>query len=114
MEKETENLFSYGTLQREEVQLSTFGRRLECFPDILVGYILTSIQIEDQSFVALSGTAIHRNLHFTGSASDHVGGAVLQVTRNELEQADAYEPANYKRVLVRLKSGIDAWVYISE
>ena len=112
-EKETEQLFAYGTLQTEAVQLATFGRRLEGKPDILVGYSLTMIQIEDQTFVALSGAASHRNLQFTGSASDGVEGTVFAVTRKELEQADAYEPAEYKRVPVQLRSGTNAWIYVS-
>ena len=112
-EKEIENLFSYGTLQTEAVQLATFGRRLEGKPDALVGYSLTMIQIEDQDFVATSGTAHHRNLQFTGRASDFVDGTVFKLTKQELEQADAYEPAEYKRVLVQLRSGMNAWVYVS-
>ena len=64
---ETERLFSYGTLQTESVQLSTFGRRLDGGPDALVGYCLRMIKIEDQDFVAESGTEYHRNLEFTGS-----------------------------------------------
>jgi len=112
-EKETESLFSYGTLQTEAVQLATFGRRLEGKPDILVGYSLTMIQVEDQNFVALSDASLHRNLQFTGIASDLVEGTVFTVTKKELEQADAYEPADYKRVLVQLKSGMNAWVYLN-
>src|SRR5262245_10871752 len=112
-EKETENLFSYGTLQTEAVQLATFGRRLEGEPDVLIGYSLTMVRIEDQNFAALSGTAYHRNIQFTGVASDIVEGAVFTVTRKELEHADAYEPADYKRTFVQLKSGINAWVYVN-
>ena len=111
-EKETENLFAYGTLQTEAVQLATFGRRLAGQPDALVGYSLTMIQIQDQDFVATSGTAHHRNLQFTGLASDLVAGTVFTVTKKELEQADAYEPAEYKRVLAQLRSGMNAWVYL--
>jgi hypothetical protein len=58
-EKETENLFAYGTLQTEAVQLATFGRRLEGKPDALVGYSLAMIEVQDQGFVATSGTAHH-------------------------------------------------------
>ena len=110
-EKQTENLFSYGTLQREAVQLATFGRRLEGRPDLLVGYSLTMIRIQDQNFVAVSGAAHHRIVQFTGIASDLVEGTVFTVTKKELEQADAYEPAGYQRVLARLRSGMNAWVY---
>jgi hypothetical protein len=112
-ETATEPLFSYGTLQTEAVQLATFGRLLAGQPERLVGYRLAMIEIQDQNFVATSGTAHHRNLQFTGNASDFVEGTVLMLTRKELEQADAYEPVEYKRVSVQLKSGINAWVYIS-
>ena len=110
---DTENLFSYGTLRTESVQLDTFGRRLEGKPDTLVGYSLKMIRIEDQDFVALSGTAHHRNLQYTGLTSDSIEGIVFRVTKKELEQADAYEPDGYKRVLVELSSGTKAWVYIN-
>ena len=110
----TENLFTYGTLQNEEVQLATFGRRLDGNADTLPGYTLKMIEIQDQDFVAKSGTAIHCNLQFTGNASDFVEGTVYSVTRTELEQADAYEPDGYKRVLVQLKSGAQAWVYVNK
>jgi hypothetical protein len=112
-EKETEILFSYGTLQDEAVQLSTFGRRLSGKSDILVGYRLQMIQIKDQAFVVVSGSEHHRTLLFTGSASDFVVGTVLLLSRAELAQADEYEPAGYERMLVRLKSGISAWVYVN-
>lgn len=110
--EETERLFAYGTLQTEAVQLATFGRRLEGQPDALVGYCLTMVEIEDQDFVAASGSAQHRNLQFTGLASDFVEGTVFTMTRNELEQADEYEPADYRRMLVQLRSGVKAWVYV--
>lgn len=114
LETQIERLFSYGTLQTEAVQLSTFGRKLEGRPDALVGYRQTLIQIKDQEFVISSGAEYHRNLAFTGSASDLVEGTVLSVSREELEQADAYEPHGYERVRVRLRSGVDAWVYVNK
>lgn len=112
-EKETENLFAYGTLREEEVQLSTFGRKLEGTPDVLPGYRLGIIRIEDQDFVIKSGRADHLNLQFTGVPSDYVEGFVFRVTKKALEQADAYEPVGYGRALVRLKSGKNAWVYLN-
>jgi gamma-glutamylcyclotransferase (GGCT)/AIG2-like uncharacterized protein YtfP len=110
----TERLFSYGTLQTESVQLSTFGRRLEGGHDALVGYRLQMIQITDQEFVATSGAEFHRNLEFTRNASDLVEGTVFFVTQHELERADAYEPDGYKRVHVSLRSGTEAWVYLNQ
>jgi len=109
----TENLFSYGTLQNKEVQLATFGRELQGERDALVGYKIMMIHIEDQAFVAASGTADHRNVQFTGDPSDAVEGFVFTVTLKELEQADAYEPAGYRRVLAKLRSGANAWVYLN-
>ena len=108
-----ENLFTYGTLQLEEVQLSTFGRKLEGKPDALVGYRLVMIEIQDEDFVVKSGTADHRNLQFTGNASDLVEGIVFKVTMEELKQSDAYEPEGYERVLVQCRSGLSAWIYLS-
>ena len=111
---QTENLFAYGTLQTETVQLSTFGRRLEGAEDVLVGYRLRIIRIEDQEFVVQSGTADHRNLEFTGDPEDAVIGTVFKVSQPELEQADAYGPEGYNRVQVQLRSGVKAWVYIQQ
>ena len=111
-EDQSENLFSYGTLRTEAVQLSIFGRRLEGKPDALVGYRLISIEVQDQAFVAHSG-AVQRNLQYTGNENDVVEGSVFTVTQKELERSDSYEPAEYRRVQVRLKSGLDAWVYMT-
>jgi hypothetical protein len=109
----SEELFTYGTLQLEEVQLATFGRLLEGRPDALLGYRLVPITIQDEAFVVKSGTAQHRNLQFTGNSSDLVEGKVFVVTMDELKQSDAYEPEGYGRVKVRLRSGTNAWVYLA-
>jgi len=108
----TERLFSYGTLQTEPVQLSIFGRKLEGKPDALVGYRLQSVQVQDPNFLAHSD-ATQRNVQYTGNTADVVEGSVLTLTEKELELSDAYEPVEYKRVQVQLRSGLDAWVYLS-
>ena len=108
----TENLFSYGTLQLEEVQLETFGRKLDGNADALHEYKLVMITITDEEFVIKSGTADHRSLQFTGNSMDVVEGIVFKLTRNELEQADSYEPEGYERVRVQLRSGTNAWVFV--
>ena len=113
-QQQTEKLFTYGTLRLEEVQLATFGRKLEGRPDVLVGYRLVMITIEDEEFVTKSGSAEHRNVQFTGDASDSVEGTVFSVTREELEKSDSYEPEGYERVLVQLSSGTNAWVYLNK
>ena len=111
-EQAMENLFSYGTLQLEEVQLETFGRKLHGEADALPGYKLLMITITDEDFVTKSGTANHRNLQFTGNSADVVEGFVFEVTSDELEQADSYEPEGYERLRVQLKSGAHAWVFV--
>ncbi len=109
----TEKLFSYGTLQYEAVQISTFGRKLNGVSDILSGYRLDTIKINDSSVVETSGTAVHPILRHTGNAQDEVMGIVFDITSKELQQADTYEVADYKRIHIKLHSGTQAWVYVS-
>ena len=104
-------LFSYGTLQQEAVQLSTFGRRLEGHDDELVGFARSLQRVADPAFVAASGKADHAVVRFTGNVGDRVHGAVFEVTDAELARADAYEPPGWARVPATLASGKQAWVY---
>ena len=106
-------LFSYGMLQKEAVQLSTFGRLLEGHPDELVGFEQGILRIEDPDFVAASGKAEHAIVNFTGRNSNRVCGMVFEVTEEDLTNADAYEPAGYVRISAMLASGKEAWVYAS-
>lgn len=108
-----EQLFAYGTLQLESVQLETFARRLDGTPDALAEYRVVMMRITDEEFIAKNGSAEQRSLQFTGNESDSVEGMVFDLTADDLKQADAYEPEDYKRVLVQLRSGIKAWVYLS-
>ena len=105
-------LFSYGTLQQENVQLATFGRRLEGAADALVGFQRTLFEITDAEVVHTSGKTHHPMATFTGDISHQIPGTVFVVTEAELEQADRYEtdPA-YRRISTRLHSGREAWVY---
>jgi len=108
-----ESLFSYGTLQKESVQLATFGRKLDGEADALLGYRETVFEVQNPNFAAASGTRFHRSVEHTGSEADVVSGVVFQIALEELEKADAYEAeAGYGRVRVRLKSGNAAWLYV--
>ena len=109
----TEKLFSYGTLQYEAVQVSTFGRKLKGVSDVLSGYRLDTIKINDSSVVETSGSAVHPILRYTGNNEDEVMGIVFDITSKELQQADTYEVADYKRIRIKLRSGMQAWVYVS-
>src|SRR5262245_61388897 len=107
-------LFSYGTLQQEAVQMSTFGRRLRGEPDELVGFEQGVFRIDDPEFVATSGMAHHAIVRFNGKPESRVRGTVFEVTDAELANADRYEPAGYRRIATRLASGKEAWVYAEE
>jgi Gamma-glutamyl cyclotransferase, AIG2-like len=109
-----ELLFSYGTLQLESVQLSTFGRSLDGLPDTLPGFEQAMLKIEDPIVVATSGKTHHPIVNFTGRPSDQVPGVVFQITSAELVNADRYEVAAYERIGVTLQSGKQAWVYVDK
>ncbi|MEW5687382.1 MAG: gamma-glutamylcyclotransferase family protein [Pseudomonadota bacterium] len=105
-------LFSYGTLQQENVQLETFGRRLHGRTDALPGYRREMVQITDPAVIATSGADHHPIVLESGDPADEVPGTVFDVTEAELAAADTYEVSDYRRVAVRLRSGLDAWVYV--
>ena len=105
-------LFSYGSLRMEAVQLANFGRRLTGSADALPGYRQSEIVVDDPKTVALSGTNVHSIVTPSADPADEVPGVVFEITEAELIAADAYEPPGYGRVLVRLRSGVDAWVYV--
>jgi gamma-glutamylcyclotransferase (GGCT)/AIG2-like uncharacterized protein YtfP len=108
----TEKLFSYGTLCYESVQLATFGRKLQGTSDVLQGYRLSQITITDPDVIAKSGESVHNILIHTNNKADEVSGIVFDITAKELQHADEYEVADYKRIRVMLRSGISAWVYV--
>jgi gamma-glutamylcyclotransferase (GGCT)/AIG2-like uncharacterized protein YtfP len=94
-------LFSYGTLQQEDVQLATFGRRLQGESDELPGFERTR-------------AGEYENARFTGRREDRVTGMAFEITEGELANADAYEePAVYKRIQATLASGRSAWLYVA-
>jgi hypothetical protein len=105
------HLFSYGTLQQESVQIASFGRALEGRPDALPGWRREMVEILDVEVLCLSGERFHPIL-VPGNEADEIPGTVFEVSEAELLRADAYEVADYKRIPVRLKSGLDAFVYV--
>ena len=105
-------LFSYGTLQQEDVQLATFGRRLTGVSDALVGYRQSMVAIQDPEVVRTNGKTHHPIVAFTGKHEDRVAGALFEISDAELAHADAYEVAAYVRVKASVASGLEAWVYV--
>jgi gamma-glutamylcyclotransferase (GGCT)/AIG2-like uncharacterized protein YtfP len=106
-------LFSYGTLQQDNVQLSTFGRLLQGQNDELLGFEQSLVRIEDPQVLATSGKTHHANVTFNGRNDSRVSGAVFEITDAELAAADQYEQlAAYKRVAAMLATAKRAWVYV--
>ena len=99
-------LFTYGTLQHEDVQENLFGRVLKGTPEKLIGYVLKRIQIEEEFGIVHYPVIVE-----TQSESDFIDGIVYDVTEKELNQADLYEGMHYKRVEVHLHSDQKAWAY---
>jgi gamma-glutamylcyclotransferase (GGCT)/AIG2-like uncharacterized protein YtfP len=108
----TQLLFSYGTLQQHDVQLTTFGRALHGTADQLVGFHQSMVKIEDPKVLKTSGKSHHPIVKQTGVVEDRVAGTVFEVTEEELANADKYEVSDYKRVSAPLASGRTAWVYV--
>lgn len=111
-EAATVSLFSYGTLQQENVQKTLFGRRLAGAPDALPFYASRMLEITDPDVLATSGERFHPVVIHTGDLADSVAGTVFAITPDELEAADRYEVSDYQRVSVALVSGKEAWVYV--
>lgn len=106
-----ELVFSYGTLQRDEVQMELFGRVLKGTKDTLNEYKISPIEITDPLFLARGEAAAQNVAVYTGKASDSINGMVFEVTTAELMQADSYEPSGFRRISVRLASGRYSWLY---
>jgi len=105
-------LFSYGTLQDKNVQVAHFGRELRGRPDSIPGFRQTMLQITDPDVLATSGKTHHPIVEPSPNPTDEVAGTVFEITAQELAAADKYEVSDYKRVSVKLKSGLQAWVYV--
>ena len=106
-----EQLFSYGTLQKEEVQMNLFGRILHGEADNLSGYKVCTIEIRDESFLSKGEGKYQQTLVISKDKNDLIKGTVFEITGEELLLADKYEPENYARISVVLESGKEAWIY---
>ena len=108
-------LFSYGTLQRDDVQIATLGRLLHGRADTLVGATLARVPIDDPVVTARLGASHHANVVFQGEHTSRVAGMVFEVSDDELVRVDGYEaPFTYARVRARLASGQETWVYVHQ
>ncbi|NML57627.1 gamma-glutamylcyclotransferase family protein [Chryseobacterium cheonjiense] len=108
------NLFSYGTLQKEQVQIETFGRILHGQKDVLTGYRLEMLEITDPEVLRKSNQKYHPILVFSGNPEDQVEGILFEVTDEEILQADEYEVDDYKRIEAVFRSGKSGFIYVGK
>ena len=101
-----EKLFTYGSLQQDDIQENLFGRTLQGTPETLIGYVLKEIEIEEEF-----GLVKYPIITETHQPEDTINGIVYTITTNELRQCDLYEGLHYKRVEVHLQSDQKAWAY---
>ncbi len=106
----TEPLFSYGTLQDEAVQRSCYGRILVGTPDRLSFYRRSTLVVSDPCGAAAPES--YPVIDPSGNRTDQVAGMVFHLTGAELEATDRYEGREYRRAMLRLDSGLQAWVYL--
>ncbi|MEO8064415.1 MAG: gamma-glutamylcyclotransferase family protein [Pseudomonadota bacterium] len=97
-------VFSYGSLQKSEVQLATFGVLLPGVAAEIVGFELVHLHRDGKQLA---------NVVRSHSQTNRVGGTVFEFTVAQLALADEYErPDNYARIEAPLAAGGVAWVYV--
>ncbi len=96
-------VFAYGTLTDPVIRNNLLGRDVQTRNDFLSGYRPGEIFLDGEKYPAISKNS---------SWNKPVKGMVFEVTTAELEAIDGYESDAYKRVKERLKSGLEAWVYV--
>jgi gamma-glutamylcyclotransferase (GGCT)/AIG2-like uncharacterized protein YtfP len=97
-----EKLFTYGSLQFPDIQEKLFSRTLSGTPDTLVDYGKRKIEIEGEIF----------NIADLRPGSK-IDGIVYELNEKELQKSDIYEGSDYKRIKVKLLSGVESWLYIA-
>lgn len=107
-------LFSYGTLQKDQVQLETFGRLLKGENDNLPAYKLAYVEITDPEVLRKSGQQFHPIIKYSGNKNDKVEGVLFEVTEAEILAADEYEVDDYKRIETLFASGKIGFIYIEK
>ena len=107
-------LFSYGTLQLEQVQIENYRRLLTGVTDTLLRYKLGDLKITEASVISKSGKEFHPIAVKTDNNDDVIKGTIFEITDIELEATDKYEVSDYQRILETFSSDKEAWVYVSK
>ena len=93
--------------------MELFGRLLNGTKDSLKGYKISTIEIKDESFLSKGEDKYQRTLTRSKDNNDSIEGTVFDISGEELLLADKYEPDNYKRIKVALRSGKEVWIYVA-
>jgi gamma-glutamylcyclotransferase (GGCT)/AIG2-like uncharacterized protein YtfP len=97
-------VFSYGSLQHDEVQVATFGVLLRGVAAEIVGFEVVHLRRDGKHLA---------NVVRSRSPESRVAGTVFDFTAAQLALADDYERAdNYARIEAPLAAGGEAWVYV--
>ncbi|MBS1517869.1 MAG: gamma-glutamylcyclotransferase [Bacteroidetes bacterium] len=104
-------LFTYGTLQDETVQQELFGRKLTGAKDILSGYKIFPFEITDKEFLFRCEDKIQMTAVPSEDLSDYIEGSVFEISDEELQMAEKYEPSEYMCFEAVLDSGKTARIF---
>jgi len=92
--------------------MANFGRELTGREDALPGYVRLMVATMEPEMAALTGDSHYATVEPSSNPEDAVSGIVFEITEQELVAADRYEEdAEYRRIVVTLRSGDRAWVY---
>ena len=97
-------IFSYGTLQQQEIQHELFLRELKGWSDEIVGFELCMNKAYGKYPIIMKSS----------NKSVRIVGMVYEVSNEELKKADIYEGDAYMRTIARTISGKEAWTYIAK
>ena len=82
------------------MQRAIIGRTVKSTADTLDGYCKSSIQLGANTYPIL-----------IEKPGNSINGRVLEITPQELARIDRYETDAYRRVRVKTRAGVQAWVY---
>lgn len=96
------NLFVYGSLLDADTRERVIGRKMPYSePDSLSGFKCEEITIDGEYYPALC-REVNSSVH----------GAIVIIHENELRFLDEYETDAYRREMVVLMSGKEAWTFV--
>ena len=81
---------------------------------MLKGYRIDDLEITDSDVIRKSGKHIHPVAVHSGNETDVIKGMIFEITEEELQATDRYEVSDYIRVMEKLESGKEAWIYIGK